>query len=422
MFLKSILYSKSTLDFLYMFLSNVLQKLFGLIRELIIAFFFGTSMLYSNFLLLRIIADLFSQFTAGNALKANLLPKLTKIYKEHDNVSLDQVFRFSKSTTIYIFFITQIIHTFVILLLNVENNLLFFSLSFILSFSICFNFLNTILLTILQAKGLFLRFSFASTLNSAIFTLLTYPLVSIFSIVGLALSRFFGILSTYLVYLNPMNNSSKGHAIKLNTTDFNIPTLVLGNFANIIIICSRFVAGSSGTNDIAFFMYAIVILNSLLTAVIGNISTILLRNISINRNHKSLITSLLITCFVGFLMIMLLYFFSYDIVKFIYFRGAFTMHDVQQTSIYLYDLCFGFLLLFVATILFQPFLSLSISRTRIFRNRIVIFFIISLLLSSSIVFFDFNPMFKSLFAMYTSSSIVLALSIYSYLIYCRHVD
>ena len=208
MFLKSILYSKSTLDFLYMFLSNVLQKLFGLIRELIIAFFFGTSMLYSNFLLLRIIADLFSQFTAGNALKANLLPKLTKIYKEHDNVSLDQVFRFSKSTTIYIFFITQIIHAIVIFLLNVENNLLFFSLSFILSFSICFNFLNTILLTILQAKGLFLRFSFASTLNSAIFTLLIYPLVSIFSIVGLTLSRFFGILSTYLVYLNPMNNSS----------------------------------------------------------------------------------------------------------------------------------------------------------------------------------------------------------------------
>ena len=75
---------QSVKDFSSLFFSNIIQKIFGLIREPIIAYFFGSSLIYANYLLLKTGADFFSQFTVGNALRANLLPKLTKIYDKYD--------------------------------------------------------------------------------------------------------------------------------------------------------------------------------------------------------------------------------------------------------------------------------------------------------------------------------------------------
>ena len=81
MHLKSILGSQSAKDFSNLFFTNIFQKVLGLIRELVIAFFLGSSILYANFLLLRVVADFFSQVTAGNALRANLLTKLQSFMK-----------------------------------------------------------------------------------------------------------------------------------------------------------------------------------------------------------------------------------------------------------------------------------------------------------------------------------------------------
>ena len=64
MFLKSFFESQSLKDFLNLFFANIFQKFLGLVRELVIAFFLGSSILYANFLLLRVVADFFSQITA----------------------------------------------------------------------------------------------------------------------------------------------------------------------------------------------------------------------------------------------------------------------------------------------------------------------------------------------------------------------
>jgi putative peptidoglycan lipid II flippase len=420
MHLKNILVSQSLKDFSSLFFSNIFQKVLGLIRELIIAFFLGTSVLYANFLLLRVVADFFSQITAGNALKANLLPKFTKLYEKYEEISLTQVFVFSKKTSIYLFLISQIIQTSVIFYLNLENNFLFYGASFILSFSICFNFINTIFLTIIQARGMFLRYSYASVTNSSVFTLLVYPLISVASIMGLAISRLIGILSMSMAFVKPMQNENSGVEIKLGHSDFNFPTLVLGNFANIIVIFSRFVAGADGSNNIAFFMYAVIILNALLTSVISNISTILLRKTAIKRNTMLMIYSLAISLFAGLIMVICLHFFSYDIIKFVYLRGAFNLSDVQQTSVYLYELSFAFVLLFMATILFQPFLSLPILTSKALRFKLVITFLIVLILSSCVVFFPyFLPKERALIVIYSSSITVVILAVYSYYYYFK---
>jgi putative peptidoglycan lipid II flippase len=421
MHLKSILGSQSAKDFSSLFFSNIFQKVLGLIRELIIAFFLGSSILYANFLLLRVVADFFSQITAGNALKANLLPKFTKLYEKHEDISLTQVFSFSKRTSIYLFLISQCIQTAVIFYLHLENSFFFFGASFILSFSICFNFINTIFLTIIQARGLFLRYSYASVTASSVFTLFVFPLISVASVIGLAISRLIGILSMSLAFVKPMQNEKSGIEIKLERLDFNFPTLVLGNFANIIIISSRFVAGADGSNSIAFFMYAVVILNALLTSVIGNVSTILLRKISIKKNTRLVIYSLLISLCVGLLMVVGLHYFSYDIIKFMYLRGVFNLSDVQATSSYLYELSFSFLFLFIATTLFQPFLTLPIGETKRVRLKMVVFFLLSIAFAAIYSAFNsFTSKESAVFVMYFSSINAVVLAIYSYIKYHQY--
>ena len=421
MYLKSVLGSQSAKDFSNLFFANIFQKVLGLIRELVIAFFLGSSILYSNFLLLRVVADFFSQITAGNALKANLLPKFTKLYEKHEEISLTQVFSFSKRTSIYLFLVSQLIQTALIFHLNLENDSLFFLVSFILSFSICFNFINSIFLTIIQARGIFLRYSYAIVTNSSVFTLFVYPLISAVSFVGLAISRLIGILSMSLAFVKPMQNEKSGIEIKLERSDFNFPTLVLGNFANIIIISSRFVAGADGSNSIAFFMYAVVILNVLLTSVIGNVSTILLRKISIKKNTRLMIYSLLISLCVGLLMVVGLHYFSYDIIKFGYLRGEFDLTDVDATSSYLYELSFSFLFLFIATTLFQPFLTLPIRESKRVRLKMVIFFLLSIAFAA--IYSEFNSFSSkdsAIFVMYFSSINTVILAVYSYIKYHQY--
>lgn len=421
MHLKNFFGSQLLKDFSNLFFANIFQKVLGLIRELVIAFFLGSSILYANFLLLRIVADFFSQITAGNALKANLLPKFTKLYEKNKEVSLKEVFRFSQQSSVYLFIISQVIQTAVIFYLNIESNLLFFGVSLVLSFSICFNFINTIFLTVFQARGLFLRYSYASVTNSLVFTLLVYPLISFVSVIGLALSRLAAILSVYFSFVRPLKKENTGFEVRLNHSDFNFPTLILGNFANIIIISSRFVAGTDGSNSITFFMYAVVLLNALMTAVIGNVSTILLRKIAIKKNTKLMIYSLLTSVFVGLLMVVGLYFYSAEVVKFVYLRGAFNIADVQQTSAYLYELSFAFLLLFVSTILFQPYLTLSIEQTRKERLGMVVLFLLSI--AFSVIFAQINSFTSkegAFLMMYISSTITVALSGYSYFKYIQY--
>ena len=308
--IRKLISSRSFKDFSSLFFSNIFQKLFGFVREPIIAFFFGSSLLYANYLLLRTAADLFSQFTVGNALKANLLPKFTKIYDTYKKVSLKRVFSFSNRTMFFLFVFSQIIQSAIIIYLDSEYNYILFIISILLSFSICFNFLNNLFLTIMQSKGQFFKFSIATTLNSFIVAVFIYPFTLFCGIFGLVISRLLGIVILTFSYILPMNRERDGYELKLTRKDLNISTLILGNFANIIIICSRFLSGSDGSNNITYFTYSIFILNALLTSVIGSLSTLLLRKVSIKKNTKFMYLSLGISVFVGSLLILFLHYFN----------------------------------------------------------------------------------------------------------------
>lgn len=415
MHLKNILESKLIKDFSSLFFSNIFEKFLGLIRELVIAFFLGSSILYANFLLLRIVADFFSQLTAGNALKANLLPKYTKLYQQHKHLSLTQFFSFSKKTSVYLFVVTQLIQTAVIFGYNLEEDIRFFVVSIILSLSIAFNFINTLFLTVIQAKGQFQKFSLAAIVNSSTFTFLAYPLVAFFSVVGLALSRFFGALVVTATFISPLKKDSTGENLVIGRSDFHFPTLILGNFVNVILISSRFIAGTDGTNSITHFMYAVVVLNTLLTSVIGNISTLTLRSFSIKKNTRMMLVSLTVAFVVGLLMILGFNFFGFQIIDVIYVRGKFSAIDAINTSEYLYKLSYSFVFLFLATVLFQPFLSLSVSKTKRERLFLVAILLLTILFSSFFVLSNCkSPINNTVIVMTVSSAVSVLLALYSY--------
>ena len=416
--------SDSVKDFSSLFFSNVLQKVFGLVREVIVAFVFGSTLIYANFLLLRTVADFFSQFTVGNALKANLLPKFTKVIEKYNKTSLSKVFDFSKKTMMLLFVLSQIIQFFIIWYLDSDNTLQLILLSVLLSLSISFSFINTTYLTFIQAQGKFLRYSFATTMNSFLFMVLVKPLTFLLDIIGLAISRFFGVLSITFFYVLPMNKNKDGFKIELSTKDFNLPTLILGNFANIIILSSRFVSGSDGGKDIAYFTYSVFILNAFLTSVVGNVSTLLLRKVTIKKNSIFMLYSLIISVVVGIALVVSLEFYGFDIIQLIYMRGEFNINDVEYTTEFIQSLSCSFILISIATILFQPFFSLDIASTRKVRRLISLIFIVTIIggVLFSTIISNFEVDKESIIVMYISSGISVLLSGYSYYYYLKNHD
>lgn len=421
--IRNLLKSSSLKDFSSLFFSNILQKIFGLIREPVIAFFFGSSLLYANYLLLRTVADFFSQFTVGNALKANLLPKFTKFFEQHKSISLKKVFSFSKRTMLLLFVLSQLFQFSIILYLDTEYTLLLSLLSILLSVSICFNFLNTIYLTIMQAEGKFFDFSIATSLNSFLVVVFIYPLTLLFNLFGLVVSRLIGIISITIAYVIPMNKKTDGFEIELSRKDLNIATLVLGNFANIIILSSRFVSGADGGVSIAYFTYSVFILNALLTAVVGNISTLLLRKVSIKKNNMFMLYSVLISVFMGVFLVLGLEFFGYDLIKLIFMRGEFNLNDVQNTTNFIQSLSYSFVLIFIATSLFQPFFSLDMELSKEVRRNISLIFISSIIIGFFISFIlKMDMQTESLIMISFSSIVSVVLSLYSYIYYLKNND
>ena len=219
--------SKSAVDFLYMFLANIIKKGFGFFREIILAFLFGSSIIYANFLLLKTAADLFSQFTQGASLQANLLSKFSNIYNHGKEVSLQNVMRFSKQVSYKIFLLSQIIQIPLLLYISPENIWLFVLISIVLGILISANFFSSIFWIVMQGKGEFKKFSISTTLDIFISTILLYPLSLMFGIVGIVFSRIAGVSVLIYKYFTPMFREVNGEKINFSINDINFRVLDL---------------------------------------------------------------------------------------------------------------------------------------------------------------------------------------------------
>lgn len=418
--LQKALTSSSVKDFSSLFFSNLLQKFFGLIREVIIASILSSSLIYAHFLMLQSMTGIFSQFASGNSMRANLLPRFTKLFDQNENISLHETDKSLKPIMFWLFLITQIIQSIIIIFLDSEYSIFLFVISFLLSFIVCLNFYNSIYLSVIQAKGEFLKYSLATSLNEFVMVLFIYPLLFLFNISGLVISRIFAKLSVIYFYIIPMKTKNNGYNLSLGKDDFNIPTLILGNFANIIIFTSRFVSGSDGGTSITYFTYSIFILNVILTAVIANISTLLLKKLSLRKDNIFMLYSVAISIVVGVSLVLFLQLYGYNLVEILFVRGNFTNTDAVRTTEFLNKLSYSFVFIFMSTTLFQPFLSMKIEDSKEIRSKIAIIFISTIIISLLFAFTqNFKVEIESLIVIYTCSFISLLLAAYSYFYYLQ---
>lgn len=412
--------SKSAVDFLYMFLANIIKKGFGFFREIILAFLFGSSIIYANFLLLKTAADLFSQFTQGSSLQANLLSKFSNIYKHGKEVSLQNVMHFLKQVSYKIFLLSQIIQIPLLFYISPENIWLFVLISIVLGILISANFFSSIFWIVMQGKGEFKKFSISTTLDIFISTILLYPLSFMFGVVGIVFSRIAGVSVLIYKYFTPMFREVNGEKINFSINDINFSVLLLGNFAHIIIFLSRFAAGLDGNNNITFFNYSVVLLNVFLTAIIMNLNTIVLRNLSLKKEGRIILLSFLVSLVLGLSLVFIINLYGFYIIQFIFQRGAFTVDDTYKTFLYAKDLSFSFVLIFVSSALFQPFFSLDQKKIRKdSKSMASIFIIVTLLVFLLFNFMPTDSRGNSLILIYSLSTISVLMALFSLIRYFK---
>ena len=413
--------SKSLKDFSFLFSSNILKKILGFFRELVLAFLFGSSLIYASYLILKTITDFFSQFTFGNALQANLIPRFTKLFKDNTLLNLVDVKKFSNKILLLIFLISLIIQFLIISFIIKDYYLILSFIAVILSSILAANFYNSLFLSIIQAKGDFKKFSISTTLNICISTILVYPLSFLFDIIGIAISRLVGVISLSYIYIKPLTRPNKGLLVNLSIKDFQFSVIFLSNISLFILLLARFIIGLDASNQITFFNYSFILLNILLTSIVFNINTVFLRKLSLVKSLLPLLYSFLITLIISILLYATVSKYSIIIVDFVYNRGAFNNSDVISTASFLLGLTPGYIILMFVSIFFQPFFSLGLDKITNISNRFCIVFLITMICVLSYIFLN-NIDLKnaSIFFVNSLSICALILSILSLIYYVRH--
>ena len=105
-------------------------------------------------------------------------------------------------------------------------------------------------------------------------------------------------------------------------------------------------------------------------------------------------------------------------------RGEFNIVDVEQTTEFIKNLSYCFIMIFISTTLFQPFFSLDITSTRKVRGVISLIFIVTIVSGILFTITDsrFGVNIESIIVMYSSSIMSVLLAGYSYSYYLKNYD
>jgi len=290
-----------------------------------------------------------------------------------------------------------------------------------LSLVLSANFYNSLFLTIIQAKGNFKKFSVATSFNIFISTILIYPLSFFLNVFGIALSRLIGVFSLTYYYIKPILKPNNGLLVKISIKEFNFSVVFLANISLFILLTARFISGLNGSSDITYFNYSFVLLNVILTSVIFNINTILLRNISVNKDLKLLFYSLLVSSVISCLLYLIVNSYNVNIIDFIYKRGSFNQKDVISTAFFLKSLTPAYIILIFTSVIFQPFFSLGVSNITQISFKFSIFLICVLVLLAFYIFLKNIDATLACFLFINVMSLAsLLISILSLLFYLRY--
>ena len=97
----------------------------------------------------------------------------------------------------------------------------------------------------------------------------------------------------------------------------------------------------------------------MLTAVILNLNTIVLRRLAIKKEMKLVFFSVFSALLLGLGLVFVIKEYGLVIIQVIFEHGAFDEGDTLATFSYAKDLSISFIFIFIASALFQPFFSMD---------------------------------------------------------------
>ncbi|MDC3158658.1 hypothetical protein OA524_02425, partial [Candidatus Pelagibacter sp.] len=375
---------------------NLITRVLGYLRDLLIAFVFGTSSKAEFFIILLEIKEIFNVFFHSLSFEKNLINKYLQKKKSKSHLSFS-------SDIFYFFFIIISLITFISLSFS---NLIFFSLfpgfegrfnidyinktiRYVLLFNI-FNFIIVYLSSLLQAEKKFYFNSIILIIPNCFFLIYFYFII--FNYEKDYLNNFFGyflILTSIFqisIILIKEKNILKGLIINFKNFTVNIIEFFRSYLYSFLFIVSftiyRFVEKyflSYEEGLISMFYLSERIAHLPTAIIITAFSTVLLpeffsKNTKTTKIKLTFFSDVIMYCFVIISYISTLFFFNSElIIDLLFGRGEFNENSVIKTSQIFKQKIFGVFFLAFHLILYVFYISKKLNKTLLFGSLIGLF-------------------------------------------------
>ena len=363
--------TKTKKKVLLIMIGMILSKILGLSREIFVAAKYGTGVISDSFIVALSIPNiLFSSISS--AILINYIPIYSKIKQGDKKRSFN-----SNLLNILFIFITIFVILFMIFkepILKIfvagytESELVYLSnIASISIFSVYFIVLGYVFKGYLEYKEKF----FCTAINGIVlnFGLILGILFSNsekYHILGYGILLGYGLNFIFLL-ISSIKNKFK-YKLELNFKDPNIkqlclltlPILLNDSIWEINSIVDKTITSTIGSGYISALNYGNYISTVVITVLVTSVMTVffpkLVKKIDDNEYVYSQIKRIFNYLFIVCLPITILCFsYSYDIVKFIFFRGAFDQSSLQITSIALKIYSCGIIFVGIKTVMFKVF-------------------------------------------------------------------
>jgi len=266
---------------------QIFSKITGVLREIILANFFGGSLLFASYLKLMTYGQIIAIFYTEGGLGANLMKKFSLMHKR--GMSFVKIRRQSIAISIIIFFLVTLLQLLAWkFIITTDYNFIYIIILSGLSSSLVFY--HNIGQIILLSKSNYSNYYKSNFLRSFVYIVFIYPLLSLFNILGEPLNR---LLSVFVQYFNTWGevsktiNESKGKKMEFTQRDFNVWVFLNNNSIFIWYVLLRMYFSFIEGIDIIYISYGFILASSFDGIIIKSFSTYVLeRSVNIKYNIK----------------------------------------------------------------------------------------------------------------------------------------
>lgn len=263
------------------------SKVLGILREIIIANFFGGSVLFSDYLKLMSYGHLIAIFYTDSGLSANLMKKFALMNKRKASFLKirSQSLKLAVVVSIFVGVIQLIAWKFII---SSTYNFSYIIILSSLASGMVFYF--NIGQIILISKSNYSNLYKSTFFRSAVYVTLLYPLLFFFGILGSELNRLFSVFTQYFNSWKVVNkdiNENQGKPIGMSFSDFNLWVFLTNNSIFLWFVLLRVYFSFFDGIEIIYLTYGYVLASSFDSMIIKSFSVYLLeRSVNVSFNIK----------------------------------------------------------------------------------------------------------------------------------------